>query len=207
MIRGVIIEGLSTAGKTSVLTALKKMNSQSPKVERTMIAVSEHYSGVLVDDHGVLRNLQQEEHLGLLNRHVDYIEQLHSFMTSLGRTKASHGVFYIFERFHLNHRAAFGTSTGLGTLEQRLSNLNALSVLLTISSDVVESRYVESRGENWKSYVMKGFSSPAEACHKFVSGQEKMRICAQLSLVATLEINTDNADWDCYADQIMRRLC
>ncbi|GAA4827470.1 hypothetical protein GCM10023310_00100 [Paenibacillus vulneris] len=47
---------------------------------------------------------------------------------------------------------------------------------------------------------MKGFSSPAEACHKFVSGQETMRICAQQSLVPTLEINTDNADWDCYAD-------
>lgn len=126
--------------------------------------------------------------------------------TSLGRTKTSNGVFYIFERFHLNHRAAFGMSTGLDTLEQRLSNLNALCVLLTMSPDVIESGYVESRGEDWKTYVMKGFSSSAEACHKFINGQENMRNCVKQSLVPAFEINTDDADWDSYAEQIMRRL-
>jgi hypothetical protein len=65
-----------------------------------------------------------------------------------------------------------------------------------MSPDVVESRYVESRGEDWKTYVMKGLSSSAEACHKFVNGQKNMRNCVKQSLVPALEINTDDADWD-----------
>lgn len=51
-----------------------------------MIAVSEHYSQVLHSDHGVLRSLPPDEHLGLLNRHVDYLEQLHRWIESLGHT-------------------------------------------------------------------------------------------------------------------------
>jgi predicted ATPase len=44
MIRGVIIEGLSTAGKTSVFAALKTRHSQAPEVEKTIIAIRGHYS-------------------------------------------------------------------------------------------------------------------------------------------------------------------
>lgn len=203
MIQGVIVEGLSTAGKTSVLSALKKIHSQTPNVERTMIAVSEHYSQILHSDHGVLRSLEQDEHIRLLKRHVDYLEQLHDWIDSLGHTKPSNGVFFIFERFHLNHRAEFEDSTEIATLEQRLLKINARCVLLTLSPDVVESRFIESRGEDWKSYVMQNYSSTNEACAKFLGDQEKLRNCANQSLIPTLEINTDNADWDSYVKQIL----
>jgi hypothetical protein len=159
LIQGVIVEGLSTAGKTSVLSALKKIHSQTPNVERTMIAISEHYSQILHSDHGVLRSLKLDEHIKLLKRHVDYLEQLHNWIDSLGRTKPSNGVFYILERFHLNHRAAFADLIEIETLEQRLSKLNARCVLLALSPDVVESRFVESRGEDWKSYVIGNYST------------------------------------------------
>lgn len=43
MIRGVIIEGLSTTGKTSVFSAIKKLHSQTYNSEKTIIAISEHY--------------------------------------------------------------------------------------------------------------------------------------------------------------------
>ncbi|MGM0879017.1 MAG: hypothetical protein ACQEWV_31315 [Bacillota bacterium] len=51
MINGIIIEGLSTAGKTSLLSALKKVHSQTPNVQRTIISISEHYSQILHQDH------------------------------------------------------------------------------------------------------------------------------------------------------------
>lgn len=71
MIRGLIIEGLSTSGKTSMVSAVKKAHSDALNAERTMVAVSEHYSQVLHSDHGVLRSLTQKEHIELLERHVD----------------------------------------------------------------------------------------------------------------------------------------
>lgn len=206
MIKGIIIEGLSTAGKTSLLSALKKRHSQISDIQRTMISVSEHYSQVLHQDHGELRRLQQKEHIELLKPHVDYLETLHNWSYSLGDTSLTSGVFYILERFNLNHRGAFGDSTEIATLEKRLSKLNAHCVLLTLSPDVVESRFVESRGKGWKSYILKDHSSVSEACQKFIVDQERLRKCAKQSLVPTVEINTDGAEWDNYAQQLLINL-
>jgi hypothetical protein len=207
MMRGVIIEGLSTTGKTSVFSAIKRFHSsESYKSEKTIIAISEHYSQVLHSFQGVLRAMDKDEHIQLLNRHVDYLEQQNKWMDSLGHTKTSHGVFYILERFHLNHRAAFIDSTEIKILEQRLSRLNAQNVLLTLSPEAVASRFIESRGEAWKTYVMENHSSVDEACQKFLHNQEKLRLCAKESLIPTLEINTDEAEWDSYAKQILMKL-
>ncbi len=206
MIQGIIIEGLSTAGKTSLLSALKKVHSQTPNVQRTMISVSEHYSQVLHQDHGQLRSMQQNEHIELLKLHVDYLELLHNWNYSLGHTNLTSGVFYILERFHLNHRGAYGSSTEIEALEQRLSKLNAQCVLLTLSPDAVEPRFIVSRGEDWKSYILKDHSSVTEACEKFLADQEKLRTCAKQSLVPMMEINTDNAEWEDYGRQLLTKL-
>ncbi|WP_127533349.1 hypothetical protein [Paenibacillus kobensis] len=203
MIQGLIIEGMSTAGKTSVLSALKKAHGQAANVPRTMIALSEHYSQVLHDDHGEPRRLQQEEHLNLMQPHINYLEHLFLWSGSLGHSKLSNGAFYILERFHLNHRAAFGDSAEIKALERRLSGLNAQCVLLTLSPETVESRYIESRGEGWKSYVMQGHSSVSKAVQHFLEAQENLRKCAGQSLIPTVEIQTDDAEWDKYAQQLL----
>lgn len=147
MIQGVIIEGLSTTGKSSVFSALKRLHSQTNHRENTIIAISEHYSQVLHSYQGVLRSMAKDEHIQLLDRHVDYLEQQSNWMDSLGHTKPSTGVFYLLERFHVNHRAAFANSAEFERLEKRLSRLNAHCVLLTLSRDAVKSRFIESRGE------------------------------------------------------------
>ncbi|MCZ8514968.1 hypothetical protein O9H85_21595 [Paenibacillus filicis] len=206
MIRGVIIEGLSTAGKSSVFSAIKRLHSQTHNREKTIIAISEHYSQVLHSYQGVLRSMDKDEHIQLLNRHVDYLEQQYNWIDSLGHTKPSIGVFYLLERFHVNHRAAFINSAEIEMLEKRLTRLNAHCVLLTLSQDAIEPRFIESRGEAWKSYVMENHLTVTEACQKFLEDQEKLRKCAKQSLIPTLEINTDEADWDSYAKQILMGL-
>ncbi|PJN55376.1 hypothetical protein PAEVO_20970 [Paenibacillus sp. GM2FR] len=206
MIRGVIIEGLSTAGKTSLFSAIKEIHSQASNVEKSIIAISEHYSQVLHSYQGVLRSMDKDEHIQLLIRHVDYLELQYSWIDSLGHTKPSNGIFYLLERFHLNHRAAFSNSSNIEVLEKRLFRLNAQCVLLTLSEDAVEPRFIESRSNAWKSYVMENHSTVTEACHKFLEDQDQLRMCAKQSLIPTLEINTDEADWNSYARQILKGL-
>ncbi|UKS27316.1 hypothetical protein LOZ80_38790 [Paenibacillus sp. HWE-109] len=183
MIRGVIIEGLSTSGKTSVFSAIKRLHSQTHNGEKTIIAISEHYSQVLHSYQGVLRSMDKVEHIQLLNRHVDYLEQQFEWIDALGHTKPSNGVFYLLERFNVNHRAAFINSEEIEMLEKRLLKLNAQCILLTVSKDAVESRFIESRGEVWKSYVMKNHPTVTEACKKFLEDQEKLRMCSKQSLI------------------------
>jgi hypothetical protein len=203
MIRGVIIEGLSITGKSSVFSAIKRLQSLTHNGEKTIIAICEHYSQVLHLYKGILRSMGKDEHIQLLNRHVDYLEQNYNWIDSLGHTKPSNGVFYLLERFHVNHRAAFIDSTEIEMLEKRLVRLNAHCVLLTLSPDVVEPRFVESRSEAWKSYVMENHSTITDACKKFLGDQEKLRMYAKQSLIPTLEINTDESDWDSYAKKIL----
>ncbi|MBU5350121.1 hypothetical protein [Paenibacillus lautus] len=206
MIRGVIIEGLSTAGKTRVFSAIKRLHSQIHYAEKTIIAISEHYTQVLHSYQGILKAMEKEEHIRLLNRQVDYIEEQYNWINSLGHTKPSNGVFYLLERFHINHRAAFINSAEIESMEERLSKLNAHCVLLTLSKDTVESRFIESRSEAWKSYVMKNHSTVTEACEKYLEDQEKLRKCAKQSLIPTVEINTDKEDWDSYAKKILMEI-
>jgi hypothetical protein len=206
MIRGVIIEGMSTAGKSSIFSAIKRIHSQTHNDEKTIIAISEHYSQVLHSYKGILRAMDKDEHIRLLDSHVNYLEQQYNWMESLGHKKPSNGVFFLLERFHLNHRAAFINSPEIEFLEKRLSRLNAHCVLLTLSQKAVEPRFIESRSEAWKSYVMKNHSTVMDACQKFLKDQENLRICAKQSHIPTQEINTDEADWDSYAKQILAEL-
>ena len=46
-IRGVVIEGLSNAGKTSVLRAIKREQAKDDKSERSVVILGEHYSQAL----------------------------------------------------------------------------------------------------------------------------------------------------------------
>ena len=203
MIRGVILEGLSTAGKSSVFSAIRNIHSRITNAERTMVAISEHYTQVLHSYRGELRSMSKDEHIQLLNGHVQYLEQQSDWIDSLGHSKRTNGIFFIFERFHLNHRAAFENDSEIERMEERLLRLNPRCVLLTLTPHAVESRYIESRGDAWRSYVMKDHASIADACENFLASQEKMRACARKSRIPTIEMNTDDADWEAYASAIL----
>ncbi len=53
---------------------------------------------------------------------------------------------------------------------------------------------------------MKDGLSVAETCEQFLVDQDKLRQCAGQSLIPTMEITTDEVDWDSYAEQIMTTL-
>lgn len=206
MIRGIIIEGMSTTGKSSLFSAIKRLHSQTENDGKTIIAISEHYSQVLHSNKGILSVMDKDDHIRLLDSHVSYLEQQYNWMDALGLTKTSTRILFLFERFHINHRAAFVKSPEIELIEKRLLRLNAHCVLLTLSQKAVQPRFIESRSEAWKSYVMKNHSTVADACQKFLKDQENLLLCAKQSFIPTQEINTDEADWDSYAKQIFEQL-
>jgi hypothetical protein len=191
-----------------MLRALKKLHSDGNDAERSLVIVSEQYTQVLVRDHGSIRSLPQQDHLTLLTSHVEHLERLHDWSKSLGLVKRRHGVFYIFERFHLNHRHSFPDEDPamIENLEQRLLSLNATCVLFTLSPQVVESRFIDSRGSEWASFAMKVSSSREAVCKTFLHDQDDLRRCSQLSLIPTIEVITDGAECDEYAKAILSEI-
>ncbi|NBD24578.1 hypothetical protein [Paenibacillus glycinis] len=203
-IRGIILEGYSHAGKTSVLKALKLLHAQEKSAERSVVVLSEHYSQVLNNVRGELRRLHRDDHLRLLQERVSMLRQLSDWADYLGpdASRASRGLFFILERFHLNHRAAYPDEPPreIESLESDLLRLGANCVLLTVSSERIAQRMQSRTPEEWKNKTEEEIGRSAD---EFRQTQSELRKQARLSIVPTLEINTDAKDWNAYANQIM----
>lgn len=203
-IRGVILEGFSHAGKTSVLNALKKLHAQDESSERSIIVLSEHYSQVLHNVKGDFQRLNRNEHLKLLQERVNMLRQLNEWADYLGpdASRASRGVFFILERFHLNHRVAFPTdfSHEIESLENELFNLGATCVLLTVSSDNIEQRMQSRTPHEWKNKSLEEIRNSVDL---FIQTQTELRKQSSLSILPTIEINTDKKEWTTYANQVI----
>ncbi|MFC3748597.1 hypothetical protein [Paenibacillus sp. GCM10012306] len=203
-IRGIILEGYSHAGKTSVLKALKLLQAQEESAERSIIVLSEQYSQVLNNVHGEFKRLSRDEHLHILKERVSMLRQLNEWSTYLGpdASRASRGIFFILERFHLNHRVAFPSDSlyEIESLENELLHLGATCVLLTVSSGNVEQRMQSRTPHEWTSKSREQIRKSAD---EFIQTQSELRKQSSLSILPTIEINTDNKDWIAYANKVM----
>lgn len=205
-LRGIILEGFSHAGKTSVLKSLKLMQAQDESAERSVIVLSEHYSQVLHNLRGQFITSSHEEHLQLLNERVAMLRQLDEWSTKLGRaSRGSRGVFFILERFHLNHRVAYSdkTTNEIEAIEKELLHFGAKCALLTISPEIAELRIQSRTPDEWSDKSNEEIKAAAD---ELVAIQLKLRKAAANSVIPTLEINTDNKAWDTYAKEIIRLL-
>ncbi|WP_413376113.1 hypothetical protein [Alkalihalobacillus sp. 1P02AB] len=199
--RGIILEGYSNAGKTSVLKSLKQLQA-CDDVERSVIVLSEHYSQILYKVNGELKWLSREEHLQLLKERVMMLRKLNNWAREIGQSsERSKGLFFILERFHLNHRVAFSHSISdeIKQLEAELFEMGARCTLLTISPNNLEQR-ISSRNPN--EWIGKTEKEMKKACDLLLSQQQEYRNQAENSIIPTIEINTDHKDWESYAKQI-----
>jgi thymidylate kinase len=202
-IRGIILEGYSNAGKTSLLKAIKQYQALDESSEVSVVILGEHYSQVLNNVQGELIRLSRDQHLDLLRKRVDMLKNLNDWAVYLGPWKRkSRGLFFILERFHLNHRVAFSDSDEIEItrIENELVELGAKCILLTISEDIAEER-IKSRNPN--EWINKSRKDIDQACKELIETQNKLRIQAAKSVIPTIEINTDNKDWKLYARLIM----
>lgn len=202
--RGIILEGYSNAGKTSVLKALKLLQAQEQSAERSIIVLSEHYSQVLNNVHGEMKRLNRDEHLRLLKERVSMLRQLKEWASYLGSdaSQASRGIFFILERFHLNHRAAFPSDPvyEIEALENELLQLGAKCVLLTVSTENIEQRMQSRTPHEW---INKTAADIRKAADEFIHTQSELRKHAALSPLPTIEINTDHKAWQDYASKLI----
>lgn len=198
--RGVILEGLSNAGKTSTLVAIKRLQAADSDLERSVLILGEHYSQQLQNIHDEIVSLARDEHLNLLQDRVKGIEKLNDWATHLGpASRRSRGLFYVLERFHLNHRFAYGISDEIESIEDRLSAVGAHCFLLTVSPEYIRERLLY-RDPTLKEGAIE------KACDEWLDDQERIINFSQESQLPTTIIKTDSQDWDLYASQIINAL-
>jgi thymidylate kinase len=201
-IRGIILEGQSCSGKTSVINEIKHGHLEEDDAERNVIYLSEHYSQTLNWNNGELKNLSQEENLQVLSDRISLLEHLNSYANSMGEhSRRSRGLFFVYERFHMNYAYCYQdiTSNEYIQLEHRLLNLNVQVVLLTISA-----AHVEQRLKHRATYTSETVNE--ESIIKYMENQQRFIDIAKKSILPTMILNTDNMDWEDYAKRILATL-
>lgn len=97
MLSGMVLEGLSTAGKTSVLKEIKRVQATDTESERSVVVLGEHYTQQLQVIHGVETSLSVSSHAELIRQRISSIEVLNSWAVGLGpHRRTSRGLFYLF---------------------------------------------------------------------------------------------------------------
>lgn len=201
-IRGIILEGQSCSGKTSIFNALKRLHTAQPNAERNVIFLSEHYSQNLNWVHGQMQCLTREENLQVLSNRVGMLEQLSSYADGMGvHSRRSRGLFFMFERFHLNFAYSFPDKDDVEyqALEARLRALHPLTVLCTVSPDKMRSRLAHRA-------TLTGESVTDAAVQEYIRNQEHFIEAAERSALPTLILCTDSMDWDGFARQLLDRI-
>jgi hypothetical protein len=171
--------------------------------ERNVIYLAEHYSQTLNCVNGELQKLNQEENLRVLSDRISMLEQLNNYANSMGEhSRRSRGLFFVFERFHLNYAQCFNdiNSDEYLKLEQRLLCLNAQVVLCTISPQNTTQRLMH-RATYTNEVITK------EDISKYIENQQRFVDYANKSIVQTMIINTDDLNWDRYARIILDKIC
>ena len=190
-VRGVIIEGLSNAGKTSVLRAIKREQAKDEESERSVVILGEHYSQALQTIDHELVMLTQQEHQNLLTDRVRGIEELNDWAIRLGGSpsRRSRGLFFVFERFHINHRYAYDYDEAfMEGLESRLAELGASCVLLMVSPEFIVERLAFRVRASGRVADAKEVQEEAD---RWMSEQDIMIREAAKSSVPTTLLNTD----------------
>lgn len=110
-------------------------------------------------------------------------------------------MFFVFERFHLNYAYTFANELDeeYAELEACLQNLNAMTVLCTISEGEVENRL-----RHRAAYT--GDIITEQAVKEYIENQKKFIETAKKSKVKTMILNTDIRDWEGYAKNILQAI-
>ena len=86
-----------------------------------------------------------------------------------------------------------------GAYKPELFEMGARCTLLTVSPENIEQRLSSRNPNEW---VGKTEEEMKMACDLLLEEQQEYRDQAENSVIPTIEINTDNKDWESYAKQI-----
>jgi ABC-type glutathione transport system ATPase component len=115
---GLILEGVSGSGKTTILQALLRSGRYLERGHLSSLVLTEHHTQRVLEPKQRREGLSVKDNVGLLRRHVETIGALEAHLRRTdwtARARTRHRVSYVLERFHLTHvchypHVAWGTS-------------------------------------------------------------------------------------------------
>ena len=196
MIGGIILEGVTGAGKSQTMRALQAHPAFPALLAGGPIFPEEDTLGEFMDE---LRDpaIAPAQRYARLIRVLDNLERA---------AAGAHGrLGYLLERFHPSYYALVPEWQLYDAIDGRLRGLNATVVLLIAAPEQLERRALDRVDrQGWSEGMIAYFGSRQAANQAIAESQQRRRACARLSRLPTIEIDTTAMEWPRYAEQIVR---
>lgn len=208
-VSGLIIEGISGTGKTSVLKSLLKHREFLDKPFISSVVFSEHQTQRVLEYKEKTKGLKPADNIGLL---TGIVETLELFNNRLGQTdflkrkRGNHKLVYLLERFHLTHIYHYdhmGWEMVKG-IDKRLNKLNAKMCVLKVKNEIIEDRIITNRKKGWVDYLKRYGKTKEEIVKYYIERQEEVLVMSELSSLPTIVIDTTNSKVEDVVNKIIK---
>jgi putative acetyltransferase len=154
-VRGVLIEGIPCAGKSTLLRGLLSHPSFVHRAGLSTLVLTEHHTlRVLEPRRG---SLGVADNVGLLRGHVDYIAALTARLAAMPhwRGRPNPALTVVLERFHLSHVVSHQHLRweDVAALDAELADVGVRLCLLLVTPAELRRRLLGDRGARWASFL------------------------------------------------------
>lgn len=193
---GILLEGVTGAGKTQTLRSLMEHQSFSGLLSSGRVYFEDETFGEFMSE--ILQPTLPAKH---------HFRRLESVLGSLERdvqNVAEHG--FVLERFHLSYFALMPDWNSYASFDERLTRLNCLTVLLNLPEDDLERRCIDREDRantSWSNDIVQHFGSRPAVVGAIIQSIRRRQEAVQKSKLPVLEIDTSSQSWNKYAEQII----
>ena len=202
---GLLLEGIVSSGKTSVLHELHTHDAWSGRTAK--LVLSDFFTD-RANEH--LRSRTQSSYAALMRQNLKALQALHhiELSTPLLKSGTSRDLCFLLERFHLSHavRYADGDLKVYGDIDRELASFGCRIVVLTIENMFIGPRITELfrlRGPRWQMYQQRLETRVGDLNTHFARVQEKLIACAEASAMKHAIIDTTDRDWSRCVEEII----
>ncbi len=185
----IIIEGLTGAGKTHLVSALKKHFENLN--QNLKIIYEEETFGELIED--------------LEKAHLNDFQRCLRLKKVLSETDISEKNILL-ERFHLSYFVFMPDWEFYREIDKKLSENNFKMILLHYDQNLFEERAlkrVDMQNTTWTDDTIAYWGSVEKAMEAYKVSQQRRIDCLKLTSLPTLKINTSRMKWDKYLAEIL----
>ena len=220
LLRGLIIEGVSCAGKSTLLRALLSHPSYLRRGGQSAVVLTEHHTQRVLEGAGLRRTLSVADNVNLLRSHVTYLAGLAGRLKAMRRwvdeDLPNPQLSAVLERFHLTHVLHYQHMAwaDVSALDDELAELGFRHCLVVASAAELERRLSVERGARWGGYLvqdgvrgrLQGEPSVEAKAQYFVRQQDALRHLARCSRLPAVEIDTSDAPLESSVQTLIRLL-
>lgn len=205
--QGLILEGISGTGKTSVFEALTTHNKMKLIPAKSRLLLSEHHTQRILEIEEQKGVLTPQHHLALMDQLVTFVEILHHRTCHREWNSdhvQEHDLFYLFERFHLTHVFRFSHMNWslVAPIDDRLNALGAKLCMLTVNAESLETRLFSRKHECWLNYLKQYGNSPVEVVETLMLRQQLALNLTEQSSLPTLVVDTSDNSIEQVTEQL-----